>query len=84
MAGRSDLDQRLGQMTLGGLAGGEALAQGGAEVAELGDAGDDAGLFGERWQWYWHPAEIANINSGQCNPLGFCSHPSLTMRRIYN
>ena len=44
------LHQRLGQMGLGGLAGGQALAQVGAQAAQLGYAGDDAGLFGEGWQ----------------------------------
>ena len=33
-------DQRLGQ----------ALAQVGAQLAQGGDAGDDAGLFGEGWE----------------------------------
>ena len=50
----SDIDQRLGQMTLGVLACGEALAQGGAEVAELGDAGDDAMHFCQRGNWDQH------------------------------
>jgi hypothetical protein len=45
------LHQRLGQMGLGGLAGGQALAQVGAQAAQLGYAGDDAGLFGEGWDW---------------------------------
>ncbi len=40
------LYQRLGQVGLGGLAGGQALAQVGAQAAQLGYAGDDAGLFG--------------------------------------
>jgi len=44
------IDQRLGQMGLGGLAGGQALAQVGAQAAQLGYAGDDAGLFGEGWE----------------------------------
>jgi hypothetical protein len=44
-------DQRLGQMGLGGLAGRQALAQVGAQAAQLGYAGDDAGLFGEGWHW---------------------------------
>ena len=42
--------QRLCQMGLGGLAGGQVLAQVGAQAAQLGYAGDDAGLFGERWE----------------------------------
>ena len=37
------LHQRLGQMGLGGLAVGQALAQIGAQAAQLGYAGDDAG-----------------------------------------
>ena len=39
--------QRLGQTGLHGLALGQALAQVGAQAAQGGDAGDDAGLFGE-------------------------------------
>ena len=37
-------------MGLGGLAGGQALAQVGAQAAQLSYAGDDAGLFGEGWE----------------------------------
>ena len=36
-------------MGLGGLAGGQAMAQIGAQAAQLGYTGDDAGLFAERW-----------------------------------
>ena len=39
--------QRLGQTGLHGLAFGQTLAQVGAQAAQGGDAGDDAGLFGE-------------------------------------
>ena len=39
--------QRLGQTGLHGLTFGQALAQVGAQAAQGGDAGDDAGLFGE-------------------------------------
>ena len=49
LASRNILHQRLGQMGLGGLAGGQALAQVGAQAAQGGYAGDDAGLFGEGW-----------------------------------
>lgn len=45
-------DQRLGQAGLYGLTLGQALAQVGAQLAQGGDAGDDAGLFGEGWE---HP-----------------------------
>jgi len=41
--------QRLGQTGLHYLALGQALAQVGAQAAQGGDAGDDAGLFGEGW-----------------------------------
>lgn len=41
------MHQRLGQMGLGGLAGGQALAQVGAHAHELFDAIDDARLFCE-------------------------------------
>ena len=44
------LYQRLGQLGLGGLAGGQALAQLKAQAAQLGYAGDDAELFGEGWE----------------------------------
>ena len=43
------LHQRLRQARLHCLALGQALAQVGAQAAQLGDAGDDAGLFGEGW-----------------------------------
>jgi len=39
--------KRLSQTGLHGLAFGQALAQVGAQAAQGGDAGDDAGLFGE-------------------------------------
>jgi len=39
--------QHLGQPGLHGLALGQALAQVGAQAAQGGDTGDDAGLFGE-------------------------------------
>ena len=41
------LHQRLGQTRLHCLALGQALAQIGAQAAQLCDAGDDAGLFSE-------------------------------------
>jgi hypothetical protein len=41
-------------MGLGGLAGGQAMAQVGAQAAQLGYAGDDARLFGEGWEWKRH------------------------------
>ena len=41
------LHQRLGQTRLHCLALGQALAQLKAQAAQLGDAGNDAGLFGE-------------------------------------
>ena len=44
--------QLLGQTRLHGLLLRQALAQVGAEAAQGGDAGDDAGLFGEGWEWY--------------------------------
>ena len=44
------LHQRLGQTGLHGLTVGKALAQVGAQAAQCGDAGDDAGLFGEGWE----------------------------------
>ena len=42
--------QRLGKTCLHGLAFGQALAQVGAQAAQGGDSGDNAGLFGEGWQ----------------------------------
>ena len=45
------LHQRLGQARLHCLALGQALAQLKAQAAQLCDAGDDAGLFGEGWEW---------------------------------
>lgn len=56
------IHQRLGQMGLGGLAGGQALAQVGAQAAQLGYAGDDAGLFGEGWDGYNGAPHISNIH----------------------
>ena len=44
------LHQRLRQVRLHCLALGQALAQVGAQAAQLCDAGDDAGLFGEGWE----------------------------------
>ena len=44
------LHQRLGQTRLHCLALGQALAQLKAQAAQLCDAGDDAGLFGEGWE----------------------------------
>mgnify|MGYP003585029254 CR=1 FL=1 len=44
------LHQRLGQARLHCLALGQALAQLKAQAAQLCDAGDDAGLFGEGWE----------------------------------
>ena len=44
------LHQRLGQTRLHCLALGQALAQLKAQAAQLCDAGDDAGLFGEEWE----------------------------------
>lgn len=49
------LHQHLGQMGLGALADGQALAQVGAQAAQLGYAGDDVGLLGERWERHWRP-----------------------------
>jgi hypothetical protein len=45
-------------MGLGGLAGGQALAQVGAQAAQLGYAGDDAGLFGVGWERKGQPAYL--------------------------
>jgi len=42
--------QRLRQQRLLSAGGGEALAQVGAQGAQVGYVGDDAGLFGEGWQ----------------------------------
>ena len=63
-------------MGLGGLACGQALAQVGAQAAQLGCAGDDAGLFGEGWERHQSgfdfptfkfgcapPAEVSRISS---------------------
>ena len=44
------LHQRLGQTRLHCLALGQALAQLKAQAAQLRDAGNDAGLFGEGWE----------------------------------
>ena len=54
------LHQRLGQTRLHCLALGQALAQVGAEAAQGGDAGDDAGLFGEGWkrEGYFFPLTL--------------------------
>ncbi len=49
-SGGLGLDQDFGQLRLRGLAGGQALAQVGAEAMQGFDAGDDAGLFGEGWK----------------------------------
>jgi len=43
-------DERVGELGLGSTGLLQALAQVGAEVAQLFDAGDDAVLFGERWE----------------------------------
>ena len=45
---RGLFDEGVGEVGLHGLLRGEALAEGGAEAAEFGDASDDAGLLGER------------------------------------
>ena len=42
------MNQHFGQMRLGDLAGGQALAQVGAQAAQRVDASDDSGLLGER------------------------------------
>ena len=51
------LHQRLGQARLHCLALGQALAQLKAQAAQLCDAGDDAGLFGEGGQPNWNLTE---------------------------
>ena len=48
------LHQRLGQTRLHCLALGQALAQVSAQAAQLRDAGDDAGLFGEGGERNWN------------------------------
>ena len=66
--------QRFGQTGLHGLAFGQALAQVGAQAAQGGDAGDDAGLFGEGWErkgqprhllrrYVWHPVAPTRVDS---------------------
>jgi hypothetical protein len=50
--------QRFGQAGLGDAGFAEAGAQVGAEAAELFNAGDDAGLFGEGRNWKWLRFEV--------------------------
>ncbi|MDZ7592686.1 MAG: hypothetical protein U5L05_18850 [Rubrivivax sp.] len=57
-SGDRGIDQGFGQAGLGGLAGGQALAEVGAEAAEFGDAGGDAGLLGT-----WRQRKCVSLKS---------------------
>ena len=69
----SDDDQRLCQQGLLGLDGGEALAQVGAQGAQGGYAGDDAGLFSEGWEGERHSEYFGRFQFAGAMRWGFGS-----------
>jgi hypothetical protein len=54
--------QRVGEAGLGGAGLLQALAQVGAEVTQLFDAGDDAALFGEWWKGKRTILQLRRVN----------------------
>ena len=63
------LHQHLRQQRLLGAGGGEALAQVGAQGAQGGYAGDDAGLFGEGWERERAILQLRHIDGRQVRGL---------------
>jgi hypothetical protein len=76
------VEEGFEEVVAGGVGGGEAGLQAVEQGHQGVDLGDDAVLFGERWEGDRHSPEIGHIHPLKRNTLCFAIHPKLAKRRI--
>jgi hypothetical protein len=76
------VEEGFEEVAAGGVGGGEAGLQAVEQGHQGVDLGDDAVLFGERWEGDRHSPEIGHIHPLKRNTHCFAIHPRLAKQRI--